>query len=470
MSLRVRLAVWYGSLTTVIVALVCAYSYAVHARTHYDELDRVLHGVSDQVRAELNASPARRHEIVATPRPLGSGIRLFDREGRLIDQSPTAGITDAIDPRPLLARPNARAFSALASLAPALHAPGEATGRFGLVTDDVGRRVRVYAQPVDGGAEILIATLALAPIDASVRTFAYLMWVMALAGGMVAFGVGWLVARRALRPISVMTETAASIAESREFSRRVADGSARDELGRLAYTFNAMLASLQEAYESQVRFVSAASHELRAPLTIMQANLDLLRSAPMGESERRAAIGEASSEAARMTRLVADLLVLARADAGLPLNQTDVEVDRVLLDVMGEARHLARGQRLEIREVQPAIVRGDRDRLMQLFLNIVENAIKYTPASGVVTVSLRRDGQYVVIEVQDTGAGISADDLPRVFERFYRADRARARDPGGSGLGLSIADWIVGEHKGAITLTSRLGEGTTATVRLPAAR
>jgi signal transduction histidine kinase len=271
-----------------------------------------------------------------------------------------------------------------------------------------------------------------------------------------------------LHPVTILTNAAEAIAESRQFSRRVADAQHRDELGRLARTFNAMLASLQDAYESQVRFVSAASHELRAPLTVIQANLDLLQGAKLSSGERETSIAEASAEANRMTRLVGDLLLLARADAGVPIRRDSVELDRVVLEVLGEARHLTRGQRIEVINIEPAVVRGDRDRLKQLFLNIVENSIKYTPPTGNIGVEINLSNREAVVVIRDTGVGISAEDLPRVFDRFYRADPARSRDPGGSGLGLAIAQWVAAEHGGTIELKSRPGEGTIVSIRLPA--
>ena len=167
-----------------------------------------------------------------------------------------------------------------------------------------------------------------------------------------------------------------------------------------------------------------------------------------------------------MTRLVADLLVLARADAGVPLRRAAVELDRVLLEVMGEARHLVRGHRLEVEALEPTTVTGDRDRLKQLILILVDNAIRYTPPGGRITLSLSRSGATAELRVRDTGEGISAEDLPRVFDRFFRADRARSRDPGGTGLGLSIAQWIAREHRGTIELSSVRGASTTAVFRM----
>jgi signal transduction histidine kinase len=348
--------------------------------------------------------------------------------------------------------------------------PDSAPGRFGILMGDArGTRYRVYVDALRDSTEYLAVTAPLTHIDTQVAGFARLMWTMAITGGLVAFVIGWIVAQGALRPVTTLTSAAAIIAESREFSHRVPSGSGRDELGHLARTFNTMLANLEAVYDSQARFVSAASHELRAPLTVVQANLDLLRSGKMAESDRPTALAEAHAETSRMTRLVADLLALARADAGVPIRREKVELDRAVLQVIGEARHLARGHRLEIGAVEPVVIRGDPDRLKQLFLNVIENAIKYAPADGRVLVGITRNAGAAVVTISDTGFGISETDLPHVFERFFRADPARSRDPGGSGLGLSIVQWVAGQHGGSVDIASTQGEGTTVTVRLPIA-
>lgn len=468
MSLRLRLALWYGSLTTLVVAFVCVYSYAVHSRTHYDELDRVLQSVAAHVREELATASSPQHDVLEASLLLGAGIRILGRDGQVLEQSRHEASIPLLDMPRTLTSSHVRPYSAIASLAPALHTPENAPGHFGLLTDTLGHRFRVYVVPLENGSRYLAATVPLTHIDSAVQRFARLMMAMAVAGGVVAFGVGWIVARRVLRPVSSLTNAAAAIAHSRQFSQRVAEGSGHDELGRLARTFNAMLASLEEAYESQVRFVSAASHELRAPLTVIQANLDLLQGTKMSAPDRDTAFMEASTEAGRMARLVGDLLILARADAGVPIRREAVELDRVVLEVLGEARHLMRGQRLEVTGIEPAIVRGDHDRLKQLFLNIIENASKYTPVTGRIAVTITHRAGEAIVVIRDSGIGISAGDLPHVFERFFRADPARSRDPGGSGLGLSIARWVAAEHGGAIELASRAGEGTAVTIRLPA--
>ncbi len=231
-----------------------------------------------------------------------------------------------------------------------------------------------------------------------------------------------------------------------------------------------MLATIEQAYQAQKQFVADASHELRAPLTAIQGNLELIeRHREMSADERQEAINEASREARRLTQLVADLLALARADAGVPLRRDRVELDRVLLDAVGEARHLANGQRLEVDALEPSEVLGDADRLKQLALILLDNALKYTAPNGSVSVGLRRNGRNVILEVHDNGIGIAKEDLPRVFERFFRADPARRRDAAGTGLGLSIARWIADQHGADISLSSEPGHGTRVLVTLPLA-
>jgi len=265
-----------------------------------------------------------------------------------------------------------------------------------------------------------------------------------------------------------MTQTAQTIALSQDLSRRIESPPRLDELGRLARTFNEMLESIETAYHTQQRFVSDASHELRAPLTAIQANLELLhRQSTMSETEREETLTEVERESARLARLVADLLVLARADAGTSLHHRPVDLDTVVLEAFRGARHLSQGQQLVLDSLEPARVEGDEDRLKQLVLILLDNAIKYTLGDGQIILGLRCQNHSVEILVRDTGIGIAPEDLPLVFERFYRADPARNYDLGGTGLGLPIARWIVKQHSGEIWLKSQPGQGTTAIVRLP---
>jgi PAS domain S-box-containing protein len=228
---------------------------------------------------------------------------------------------------------------------------------------------------------------------------------------------------------------------------------------------------LREISESQKRFVGDAAHELRAPLTSIQGNLEVFKRFPTAPADERAAmIDDASRDVARLGRLIADMLALARGDAGADLHLAPIALNDVLFEAAQTARPLAYEHHLEVGSLEPIIVAGHRDRLSQLALILLENAIKYTPSGGTVRLESHLHDSEVEFRVIDTGSGIAEEDLERVFERFYRADKARTRDgndPGGTGLGLPIAKWIVQQHGGKIWLESELGVGTSAVVRFP---
>ena len=473
MSLRLRLGLGYGALTSLAVAVVCAYGYAVHSRTHYDELDAVLVSTADHVAEEFAAAPTRQEQsrVLEASRALGTETWVVGTDGAVLQQAPTRGALPQIVPTGLLGTRQPPPYPWLGNFAPALHGMAPAgVSTLAVIRDGSRARFRIYLLPLGDGLRYVVASRPLHHIDTAVAGFGRFMALMAILGSMATSLVGWLLARQALRPLAALAGTARTIARSRAFTNRIAFGSSRDELGRLAATFNEMLGSLDSAYQAQQRFIAAASHELRAPLTVVQANLELLRrpNGQLSDLERRCAIEESYAEAERMARLVADLLVLARADAGVPIRLERVELDRVLLQVMSGARHLARGHRMMVDAIEPIIVNGDSDRLNQLLLILVDNAIQYTPDGGSIVVRLSRVDDVALVVVRDSGIGISTDDLPHVFERFYRADQPRTRESGGTGLGLSIAQWIVNEHGGSLAVSSTLGQGTTVHVRIPA--
>lgn len=469
MTLRLRLAFWYGALTATVVALACTYSYAVHSRTHYDELDRGLIATAAHVKEELAEARSDQDtlRVLGASLALGAGIRVYDPHWRLVGQSVAAAAAPPLAPTVLDApEDTGRPYPAVGRLAPELHHAAHLGGRFtilGLRPD----RWRAVILPTAAGGMRVAATIPLTPIDRAVAGFGHLMTAIGLAGALLAFLIGWLVAGRALRPVATLQEAAAIIARDQQFARRVPGGGS-DELGRLASTFNAMLTSLEHAYAAQQRFVSDASHELRAPLTVIQANLELLRSPrELSPEDRQASLRESHMESMRLARLVSDLLVLARADAGAPLRRRPIPLDDLVLQTVGDAEHLARGQALRIASITPITLVADPDRIRQLLLIILDNALKYSGPERPVVVRVAKDHATAVVEVEDAGIGISPADLEHVFERFFRADPARSRDPGGTGLGLPIARWIVQQHGGELQLSSVPGQGTIATVRLP---
>jgi signal transduction histidine kinase len=260
------------------------------------------------------------------------------------------------------------------------------------------------------------------------------------------------------------------ITRADDLSRRIPmDGAPQDEVGRLGMAFNESLERLERLFNAQRRFLADVSHELRTPLTAIRGNVDLLRR--MGGADPTS-LDAIQSEAERMSRLVGDLLLLAQADSGnLPLARDRVELDTLLLEVFREAQMLAAGVHVSIGEIDQAVVIGDRDRLKQLLLNLVSNAVTYTPEGGRVTLGLARVNEFARIAVSDTGVGIPPDELPHIFDRFYRVDKARSRLMGGAGLGLSIAQRIAHLHGGRLEAMSEgEGKGTTFCVWLPLAR
>jgi heavy metal sensor kinase len=286
---------------------------------------------------------------------------------------------------------------------------------------------------------------------------------------------GAFLTEHALHPVRQITQAAAQIGVSDLSERLPVQG--KDEFSELAATFNGMLGRLERAFtqlaqtlEQQRRFTADASHELRTPLTVIKANTSLALEEERSNAEYRRALEAADRAADTTTRIVQDLLLLARGDAGqLQLEQRPVCLKELL------ERALEPFRRPEFASIaidfpQPCLaVPGDSHRLLRLFSNLLENAARHTPAAGHITVTARADGESAIVRVRDTGEGIAPEHLPHVCERFYRVDTARARRHGGTGLGLAICQSIVEAHGGTLTLESVVGKGTTVTVRLPGA-
>jgi two-component system, OmpR family, sensor kinase len=471
-SIRLRLAFYYGALYALILLFVMLLGYAIHARGEYNDLDRTLVVSAGNAAVEA-ATVAGGPHLVQGRSDLEIALRLYNSSGVLQESSIGTETLPALEPQAVLRTPAGPAIDALAQLVPPiLSSPviREPDSAFGLLITSQ-QRWRFYVLPIHQGGTTIGYIEALTPLghlDTSIQTVRILLPALGLTSLVVALVASWAISGRALRPIARMTQTAQTIALSHDLSSRIESPPHLDELGQLAKTFNEMLESIETAYHAQQRFVSDASHELRAPLTAIQGNLELLRrQSMMSEAEREEALTEVERESTRLTRLVADLLVLARADAGVSLKRCPVDFDAIVLEAFREARHLSQGQALTLEPFEPVRVEGNEDRLKQLILILLDNALKYTPTNGQVTLGLHRRDTDVEIVVHDTGVGIAPEDLPLVFERFYRADPARSRDPGGTGLGLPIARWIVEQHDGDIKLESQPGQGTTAILHLP---
>ncbi|MBI1765832.1 MAG: heavy metal sensor histidine kinase [Acidobacteria bacterium] len=285
-------------------------------------------------------------------------------------------------------------------------------------------------------------------------------------------GAGGLVlANQALRPVDSLTKAAEQIGAG-DLTERVPVPEKMDELGRLASTFNHMIARLQAAFERQKQFTSDASHELRTPLAVMRGELEITLRRERSPEEYQRTLGSNLEEIIRLSRLVEDLLMLARADAGrVELRCEPVNLTALCCDTADYITPLAeqREQTLVcLTPPQTVTIQADQQRIKQLLLNLLDNAIKYTDHGGTITLSLAAESDAVVIKVADTGRGIPPEDVPHVFERFFRRSaKTSDRSASGSGLGLSIVKWIVEAHGGSIEVQSRLSEGTTFTVRFP---
>ena len=278
------------------------------------------------------------------------------------------------------------------------------------------------------------------------------------------FGV-WFLAQRALTPLKRMTKAASRIS-SQDLSQRVPVPKSRDEVGELSVTLNRMLDRLQETLETQRRFTADASHELRTPVTAISGHASYLLRRTQPTSEQVEPLEIIRSEALRMSKLVNDLLELARADAGLTVKREPMNLVETIEGVSKELAPVARGATIEAFSPVPLLeVSGDAARLKQVVLNLVQNALN--AGSSRVSVSLLKEGAWARLEVLDNGPGIPESALPNLFERFYRVDGARSTRGNGSGLGLAIVKWIVEQHGGTVAVESRVGEGTVFTVLLP---
>ena len=338
-----------------------------------------------------------------------------------------------------------------------------------------GGQLLLGARPAPAGAtEIarIAAGVSTAPAELAPRELVATMLAITPLLVLLSIGGAYIIAGRAFRPIEHMINEVEAITDGRSLHRRLAASASVDELSRLTQTLNAMMARLETSFGALRRFTADASHELKTPLTVLRADVERAMHVPSGSTEQLVALEEALAETTRMAELVDQLLTLARADEGrFDIHREPVALEPLVREVFETAIILgeAAGLTVHLPVVEDAMVMGDRARLRQLFLNLVTNAIKYTPRGGTVEVSLARRGGAVAFSVRDTGIGISAADLPHIFERFWRADRVRSRlsERGGFGLGLAISQWIAQAHGGTLTVQSRLGRGTIFTFSLP---
>ena len=285
----------------------------------------------------------------------------------------------------------------------------------------------------------------------------------------ISIVTGWFLARKSLQPVDQITRTAREIS-SLNLSKRIPPNEIDDEIGRLITTFNEMIDRLQKSFEQTKQFSVSASHELRTPLTILRGEIEVALKSNKTPEEYVNTLKSLLDEVVRMSSIIDSLFNLTKSDAG----QTDVHfeiinLDTLVMELYEDSEHLAKNKNISIllNKMDEVKIRGDKVKLRQLFLNLIDNAIKYNNEFGKVEISLYKENKTAIFTISDTGIGIPKESINKIFERFYRVDKARSRELGGSGLGLAIAKWIVDLHKGTIEVNSELGKGSTFIIKFP---
>jgi heavy metal sensor kinase len=448
-SIKFRLTVWYVVAIAVLLIVFGTVAYYLLSKSLYRNLDESL-----KARVlELQGSIKFEGERIIFDQNIAELVLIYDANGKLIERlGPNVEFSNIGETVQLALFGNSSFVSAETA---------------------EGTYVRLYAAPFNRDSSSRVA-LVVGRLPNDILSMLAIFRMVILNSSVLLIilaGVGgWFLAGRTLKPVERIAEIARGIGES-DLSRRI-DVETDDELGGLASTLNGMIARLEEAFIKQRRFVADASHELRTPLAVIQAETSLVLEKPRSQDEYRKALELVSQEVAYMSEIVGKLLVLARSDAGFePVNFQEVDVAGVVTELSQDLEALAqdKGLRLTSGPMDGLTVRGDRVRLRQLFLNILDNALRYTPGGGTISSSVVRQGDQAVVSIGDTGIGIPEEHLPFIFDRFYRVDKVRTDGEGGTGLGLAIATAIAKMHGGTIEVDSRVGEGTTFRVLLPLA-
>ncbi len=468
-SIKFRFTLWYLIILGIALASLSVGVSLYLARTLYQQLDASLQLRATQlfnIRAVVNSVIEGQFQ-----EEIGEVVLFyFSAEGEIISISPR----DVNIPIPPELVERAMAGE---SLFTTIRTTDNNNLRLYITPFFPNQPLTVPSGPGPGGLpppEINIESAALvigrptADIQQALQRLRHILMVAVPLTLVAAGGGGVFLARRALKPVDEMTRKAKSI-EERDLSQRI-EVKTRDELGRLATTLNEMIGRLEKAFKRQKQFTSDASHELRAPLAIIEAESSLTLQKKRSATEYRHSLETIDQEAKRMSVVIEQLLTLARADAGEDrISFEPVDLSELLADLGSDVAILCRDKGLDFQLdlKEGLVVSGDPVRLRVMFLNLLDNATRYTPRGGTISLSLFREDKRAGVAVSDTGIGIPPEDLPHVFERFYRVDKARSRAEGGSGLGLAIARHIAEMHGGKIEAQSQVGEGSTFRVWLP---
>jgi heavy metal sensor kinase len=458
MRIRTRLTLWYSAILLGILVVIGSLSYSVLRWSLMQDLDSSLMTVAQVVhdtRADADDSDVETIlRNLLGPESYERFVQLLDPDGRLRPRAPEPR-TSAL-PFSVQAQANAR----------------RGIKTFETITHD-REAVRILTMPIVEDKRVVRIVQVGSPLGRAQgvlrRYLETLVVLIPLGVGLAAAG-GYVIAGKALRPVDEMTAAARRIT-AEDLHQRIGRQGTQDELDRLAETLNGMLARLDEAFRQMRRFSADAAHELRTPLTALKGGIEVALRASRTPEEYRQVLASSLEDVDRLIRVAEDLLLLSRAAAGPEMPRPRIELEPLVLEALELGTRLAQGTGVHVKlgPVAPAAVRGDSSAFGRAMRNLVENAVKYTPAGGTVELTLRTADSQAVFGVRDTGIGIAPADADRIFEPFVRLDAARARETGGTGLGLAIARSIVLAHGGTLTLEREPGPGSCFVISLPLA-
>jgi len=477
-SVRVRLTLWYTAVLALVLIVLALITYSIFWRSTLQRTDVNLSELSEAFLTTLNAEAKDQsgpdslkqagRVAINEHRFRDHVFAIFDDTGNMVVSSqdvPPAAAANGSSVGGPLSSPSFQSF---------LDASSRTDRLFGKVKGgEDGYRAFARRFSSSGKTYTLVILQSLhvqqEMLEEVTETFA---WVIPIAIVLASVG-GYFLARKSLAPVVAMSSQAGRIGAA-NLHERLAVQNDRDELGHLAQSFNSLLDRLSQSFERQQRFMADASHELRTPVAILRGEAEVaLSHQARSLEEYRESLEVLHQEAARLTHIVEDLFTLTRADAGqYPLQPRDFYLDELVGECVHSARTLALAKKisLNLEESSESPIHADESLLRRMILNLLDNAIKYTPEGGRVTVACNRVGDEYVLTITDTGGGIPVELQPRIFERFFRADKARSRaenDGGGAGLGLSISRWIAEAHHGRLELTRSDSVGSTFTAYLP---
>ncbi len=476
-SLRFKLTLWYVLILGVLLISFSTFLYLTLSNSLHRDVDNKLRSLAELVSSE-SLSPLSKFgfgnidqtlETSMNLKPIGKFIQVLDESGNIGRKS--ENLKNVQLPISLSALKNATK---------------------GLITFETNRSIgntplRIITFPVvenNHASRIIQIASSLEEVEDALNTLFIILMITVPLALMVASLGGQFLAHKALKPVDDITHTARMIT-SQNLNQRIAPPKVKDEISRLIETFNGMISRLDQSFRQIKQFSSDASHELKTPLTILKGEVEVMLRKERTQQEYQQTLKSNLEEINRMSQIVEDLLLLSKADTGqIKLNKGDINLTELLAEVVAQMDRLARSKRLHLsmsNHFEEVHVFGDALRIRELFINLIENGIKYTEEGGSIRISLQKEfptamrnpsdrmdkERFAKIVVSDTGIGISKEDREKIFNRFFRVDKARSRNQGGSGLGLSICKWIVEAHQGEIEVESELGKGSSFIIKLP---